>query len=142
MVFCIILLLIAIMALSYDWVYHSFLIFISVLTLSWDWNEFCHTDYLFLFFFSFFFLLPQMMCAKMWYVEKELASHQIKTPSSCLNVNAILGGEAWTDPEFQVKALRDCFKIPFAVLPPLFSPVFGFLLNLSLFLSPNIFTFL
>ena len=40
------------------------------------------------------FLLPQMLCAKEWYVEKELASHQIKTPSSCLNVNAILGGEA------------------------------------------------
>ena len=42
------------------------------------------------------FLLPQMMCAKEWYVEKELASHQIKALSSCLNVNAILGGSRLT----------------------------------------------
>ena len=37
-----------------------------------------------------------MMCAKKWYVEKELASHQIKALSSCLNVNAILGGSKLT----------------------------------------------
>ena len=43
-----------------------------------------------------FFLLPQMMCAKKWYVEKELASQQIKALSSCLNVNAILGGSRLT----------------------------------------------
>ena len=60
------------------------------MTISWDWNDFCHTDYLFL-----FFLLPQM-CAKKWCVEKELASHQIKALSSCLNVNAILGGSRLT----------------------------------------------
>ena len=50
----------------------------------------------FFFSFSLFFLLPQMMCAKKWYVEKELASHQIKALSYCLNVNAILGGSRLT----------------------------------------------